>query len=126
MEKISSALWKRLETLYATKSMANRLVLKQCLLIFCMNECELLRDHISQFITLLNDLKNVKVKIDDEDQTMLLLCSLPSSYKSFRETLIYGKDKLSFEDVNGHFLNKDKLDNEFGSNSKANVTARFQ
>ncbi|MBA0798082.1 hypothetical protein Gohar_008713, partial [Gossypium harknessii] len=59
MEKISSALWKRLETLYATKSMANRLVLKQCLLIFCMNECELLRDHISQFITLLNDLKNV-------------------------------------------------------------------
>ncbi|MFQ6668909.1 hypothetical protein Gotur_034374 [Gossypium turneri] len=84
------------------------------------------RDHISQFITLLNDLKNVKVKIDDEDQTMLLLCSLPSSYKSFRETLIYGKDKLSFEDVNGHFLNKDKLDNEFGSNSKANVTARFQ
>ncbi|MBA0828101.1 hypothetical protein Goarm_012820, partial [Gossypium armourianum] len=60
MEKISSALWKRLETLYATKSMANRLVLKQCLLIFCMNECELLRDHISQFITLLNDLKNVK------------------------------------------------------------------
>ncbi|MBA0788424.1 hypothetical protein Gotri_027878 [Gossypium trilobum] len=72
MEKISSALWKRLETLYATKSMANRLVLKQCLLIFRMNECELLRDHISQFITLLNDLKNVKVKVDDEDQTMLL------------------------------------------------------
>ncbi|MBA0635650.1 hypothetical protein Godav_025850 [Gossypium davidsonii] len=30
-----------------------------------MNEDELLRDHISQFITLLNDLKNVEVKIDD-------------------------------------------------------------
>ncbi|MFQ6662073.1 hypothetical protein Gotur_030010 [Gossypium turneri] len=47
-------------------------------------------DHISQFITLLNDLKNVEVYIDDEDQDMLLLCSLPPSYKSFRETLIYG------------------------------------
>ncbi|MFQ6659365.1 hypothetical protein Gotur_028282 [Gossypium turneri] len=46
-------------------------------------------NHISQFITLLNDLKNVKVHIDDEDQAMLLLCSLPPSYKSFRETLIY-------------------------------------
>ncbi|MBA0765335.1 hypothetical protein Gotri_014552 [Gossypium trilobum] len=44
-----------------------------------MNECEFLRDHISQFITLLNDLNNVEVKIDDENQTMLLLCSLPSS-----------------------------------------------
>ncbi|MBA0769994.1 hypothetical protein Gotri_018677, partial [Gossypium trilobum] len=72
MEKTSSALWKRLETLYATKSLANRLVLKQCLLTFRMNECELLRDHISQFITLLNDLKNVEVKIDNEDQGMLL------------------------------------------------------
>ncbi|MFQ6652822.1 hypothetical protein Gotur_024506 [Gossypium turneri] len=46
--------------------------------------------HISQFITLLNDLKNVEVHIDDEDQAMLLLCFLPPSYKSFRETLIYG------------------------------------
>ncbi|MFQ6651953.1 hypothetical protein Gotur_024063 [Gossypium turneri] len=47
-------------------------------------------DHISQFITLLNDLKNVEVQIDDEDQAMLLLCFLPPSYESFRETLIYG------------------------------------
>ncbi|MBA0650574.1 hypothetical protein Goklo_017977 [Gossypium klotzschianum] len=61
MKKTSSALWKRLETLYATKSLANRLMLKQHLFMFRMNECELLRDHISQCITLLNDLKNVKV-----------------------------------------------------------------
>ncbi|MFQ6667948.1 hypothetical protein Gotur_033797 [Gossypium turneri] len=47
-------------------------------------------DHSSQFITLLNDLKNVEVHIDDADQAMLLLCYLPPSYKSFRETLIYG------------------------------------
>ncbi|MBA0860915.1 hypothetical protein Goshw_022461 [Gossypium schwendimanii] len=50
---------------------------------------------------------------------MLLLCSLPLSYKSFRGTLIYGKDKLSFEDVNGHFLSRDKLYDEFSLDSKA-------
>ncbi|MBA0864076.1 hypothetical protein Goshw_029653 [Gossypium schwendimanii] len=77
MEKTSSALWKRLETFYATKSLANRLVLKQRLFMFFMNEYELLRDYISQVITLLNDLKNVEAQIDDEDQAMLLLCSLP-------------------------------------------------
>ncbi|MFQ6668448.1 hypothetical protein Gotur_034097 [Gossypium turneri] len=55
-----------------------------------MNEGELLRDHISQFITLLNDLKNVEVHIDDKDQAMLLLCFLPPSY------------------------NREKLDNDFG------------
>ncbi|MBA0783394.1 hypothetical protein Gotri_001115, partial [Gossypium trilobum] len=38
-------------------------------------------------------------------------------------TLIYGRDKLSFNDVKGHFLSKDKLDNEFGSNSKADRQA---
>ncbi|MFQ6651490.1 hypothetical protein Gotur_023797 [Gossypium turneri] len=99
MEKTSFALWKRLETLYATKSLANRLVLKQLLFTFRMNECELLRDHINQFITLLNDLKNVEVHIDDKDQAMLLLCSLPPLY------------------------NGDKLDNEFGLGSKADMQA---
>ncbi|KAG8478329.1 hypothetical protein CXB51_028050 [Gossypium anomalum] len=118
MEKTSSALWKRLETLYVTKSLANRLVLKQHLFTFRMNECEVIRDHISQFITLLNDLKNIEVHIDDEDQAMLLLCSLPPSYKSFKETLIFGRDKLSFEDVKGHLLSRDKLNNEFHLDSK--------
>ncbi|MBA0769674.1 hypothetical protein Gotri_018379, partial [Gossypium trilobum] len=54
---------------------------------------------------------------------MLLLCSLPYSYKSFRETLIYGRDKLSFEDVKGHLLSKNKLNNEFGSDSKVDRQA---
>ncbi|MBA0672048.1 hypothetical protein Goklo_029200 [Gossypium klotzschianum] len=87
--------------------------------MFHINEVELLRYHNSQFINLFNDLKNFEVKIDNEDQAMLLLCSLLSSYKSFRETLIYSRDKLSFEDVKGHLLSKDKRDNEFGSDSKA-------
>ncbi|MBA0768889.1 hypothetical protein Gotri_017664 [Gossypium trilobum] len=88
-----------------------------------MNEYELLRNHISQIITLLNDLKNVEVHIDDEDQTMLLLCSLPPSYKSFKKTLIYGRDKLSFKDVKSHLLSRDKLDNESGLDSKTNRQA---
>ncbi|MFQ6626299.1 hypothetical protein Gotur_005456 [Gossypium turneri] len=58
------------------KFLANYLVLKQRLFTFRMNESKLFRDHITQFITLLNDLKNVEVQIDDEDQTMRLLCSL--------------------------------------------------
>ncbi|MFQ6641317.1 hypothetical protein Gotur_014434 [Gossypium turneri] len=71
----------------------------------------------------LNDLNNVEVQIDDEDQAILLLCSLPPSYKSFKETLIYGRDKLSFKDVKGHLFSKDKLDNEFGLDSKADRQA---
>ncbi|MBA0853727.1 hypothetical protein Goshw_021349 [Gossypium schwendimanii] len=54
---------------------------------------------------------------------MLLLCSLPHSYKSFKETLIYGRDKLSFEDVKGHLLSRDKPNNEFGLDSKTDRQA---
>ncbi|MFQ6665977.1 hypothetical protein Gotur_032507, partial [Gossypium turneri] len=54
---------------------------------------------------------------------MLLLCFLLPSYKSFRGTLTYGRDKLSFEDVKGHLMSRDKLDNEFGSHSKADRQA---
>ncbi|MBA0788577.1 hypothetical protein Gotri_027782 [Gossypium trilobum] len=49
MEKTSSALRNRLETVYATKSVTNHLVLKQRLFTFCVNEGELLRDHISYY-----------------------------------------------------------------------------
>ncbi|KAH1072871.1 hypothetical protein J1N35_025199 [Gossypium stocksii] len=75
--------------------------------------------YISEFVSLLNDLKNTEVQIDDEDQAMLLLCSFLSSYKSFRETLIYERNNLSFEEVKGNLLSKEKLDNEFGSNNNS-------
>ncbi|KAG8483482.1 hypothetical protein CXB51_023185 [Gossypium anomalum] len=125
MEKTISALWKMLETLYAKKFMANRLVLKQRLYTFHMDESEQFRGHISQFIIILNGLKNIEVHIDDEDQIMLLLCSLPPSYKYFKKTLIYDRDKLSFKDVKGHLLSKDKLENEFGSDSKLSSPANY-
>ncbi|MBA0678695.1 hypothetical protein Goari_020020, partial [Gossypium aridum] len=68
-------------------------------------------------------LNTLEVQIDDEDQAMLLLCSLLPSYKSFRETLIYGRDNLSFEDVKSNLLSKDKLDNDFGLNNKSDRQA---
>ncbi|MFQ6659556.1 hypothetical protein Gotur_028412 [Gossypium turneri] len=48
-----------------TKSLANRLVLKQRIYMFRMAEGESIRTHLSEFVTLLNDLKNLKAKISD-------------------------------------------------------------
>ncbi|KAH1131096.1 hypothetical protein J1N35_002474 [Gossypium stocksii] len=36
-----------------------------------------------------------------------------------RETLIYERDHLSFEDMKRNLLSKDKLDNELGPNKKS-------
>lgn len=45
------------------------------------------------------DLQNIDVKIDDADIAIRLLCFLQLSYKHFRDTLLYGRDALSLDDV---------------------------
>lgn len=42
---------------------------------------------------------NVDVKVEDEDQTLILLCLLPSFYDYFVNTSLYGNNSLSFEYV---------------------------
>lgn len=38
--------------------------------------------HMDEFNRLILDLENIEVKIDDEDQAILLIQSLPSSYEN--------------------------------------------
>nr|GFA18262.1 zinc finger, CCHC-type [Tanacetum cinerariifolium] len=42
---------------------------------------------------------NIDVDIDEEDQALVLLASLPSLYYNFVETLLYGRETLTLEDV---------------------------
>ena len=52
-------------------------------------------------------------------QTLLLLCSLPSSYKSFKEAIIYGgKSTVNVNVVKEHLLNKDKIDTQLTDESR--------
>ena len=50
-----------------------------------MHEGTPIKSHIAEFFSNINDLDKIEVKIKDEDQALLLLCFLHSSYKSFRE-----------------------------------------
>jgi len=58
-----------------------------------------------------------------------LVVSLPSSYKHFKEILLYGNNEtLSFEDVKASLLSKEKFDIELHSNDKGegwNVRSRL-
>ena len=73
---------------------------------------------LQNFFSITNSLDKIKVIIEDEDQALLLLCSLPSSYKSFREAIIYGcKSTITINEVKEHLLNKDKIDNQLTSKS---------
>ncbi|GJT03991.1 zinc finger, CCHC-type containing protein [Tanacetum coccineum] len=98
-EDFAAGVWLKLETLYMTKSLANKLYLKKNLFTFYTHSGKKLSEHIYEFNKLIGDLANIDVDIDDEDQAPMLLTSLPSSYDNFMETLLYGRESLTLEDV---------------------------
>ena len=45
------------------------------------------------------DLLTLGMRMEEEDESLLLLCSLPSSYDSLVTTLLYGKKTRMYEDI---------------------------
>ena len=125
-ETSTAALWNKLEALYMTKNLANKLRLKEKLYTLRMTEGSSLRAHLNEFNAILIDLENLEVKIEDEDKAVLLVVSLPPSYKHFKEIMLYSSSEtLSYEDVKSNLLSKEKFDNEMPSEKKGDaLTAR--
>ena len=118
-EKTAAALWTKLQDHYLKKSLANRLILKQRLFLLRMQEGTPIKSHIAEFTSIINELDKIEVVVEDEDQALLLLCSLPSSYQSFREAIIYGgKATVKVKEVKEHLLNKDKIDKQLTGESQ--------
>ena len=114
-EKTAHSLWTKLESLYMTKTVANRLGVLQRLYMLRMAEGTSIRSHIADFTSLVTELKNMDETFSSEQQAMMLLCSLPPSYRHFRETLIYGRESLKIDEVKSALLSRDKMEHDSGS-----------
>ena len=55
--------------------------------------------HSNAFNKILSDLLALEVKLEEEDKSLLLLSSLPSSYDHLATTIMYGKETLQLEDI---------------------------
>ena len=64
-----------------------------------MDETKELRKHIDKFNKVIHDLKNIYIRIEEDDQVILLLNSLPKMYEHFVDTLLYGKHTLTMSKV---------------------------
>jgi hypothetical protein len=75
--KSAAELWKKLEELYMTKSLANKLRLKEHLYTIHLVEGTSIQSHLNEFNSICVDLESLDVKIDDKDKAILLVVSLP-------------------------------------------------
>jgi len=64
-ETTTAELWLKLESLYMTKSLANKLRLKERLYTIRMVEGTPIQSHLNEFNSILLDLENIDIKIDD-------------------------------------------------------------
>ena len=111
-ETTAKGMWDKLKAMYMKKTVENRLYLKQKLYMLRMTEGTSILSHLDKFDSLILDLKNVDVKITDEDQAILLLCSLPQCFKYFRDTMIYKKESISYNTIKSALKSKEQIDRD--------------
>ena len=65
------------------------------------------------------------MKVKDEDTAILLVVSLPPSYKHLKEIILYSNfDTISFEDVKSNLLSKKKFDHDIHTDSATGLVVR--
>ena len=89
--KSPGEVWQKLESWYMSKSLTYKLYIKKRLYGLKMQEGLNLAQHVNIFNQIITYLIRVDVKIEDEDKAIILLCSLPPSYKHLVTTLTYEK-----------------------------------
>jgi hypothetical protein len=122
-EETATGLWLKLESLYMTKSLSNKLYLKKKLYGLRMQEGTAVLEHMNFFNRIISELLAVGVIIDEEDKALILLSSLPESYDHIVTTMLYGKDTLDFEEVTGTLLSNEirKRPNQVGDQGELHV-----
>lgn len=75
-----------------------------------MWEVMLLKAHLNLFDDLMMKMKAVELNMDEEQKTMVVLCSLPEWYTVLTNNLIYGSSTLTLEDVMTRLQSKETRD----------------
>ncbi|KAG8490786.1 hypothetical protein CXB51_014006 [Gossypium anomalum] len=109
-EKTAAALWKRLEQICMSKTLTSKLHMKQQrLYAHRLEEGASVHEHLTVFKEILSNLEAMEVQYDKEDLGLILLCSLPPSYSTFRDTILYSRESLTVDEVYDSLTSYDKM-----------------
>ena len=67
-------------------------------MILEIDEGSSLKSYFNEFDSIVIDLSNLNVSLDDADLSINFLCSLRKDFMRFRETVLYGKDVITLEE----------------------------
>ena len=100
-EPTALEMWKALKRDYQTKTLPNRIYLKQQFASYKMEESKSIEENLDSFLKLISDLASLDIQVSDEDQAIQILARLPPQYEALVHTLKYGtgKDTLTVQDV---------------------------
>ncbi|XP_062085702.1 methylesterase 17-like, partial [Humulus lupulus] len=69
---------------------------------------KIVEDHLGDFNKIILDMENIDIKIEDEDQVIIVLNSLPSDrYEHFVDTIMYENGSLTLEEIQSALMSKD-------------------
>ncbi|KAG8481491.1 hypothetical protein CXB51_026341 [Gossypium anomalum] len=108
-EKTAAALWKRLEQICMSKTLTSKLYMKQRLYAHRLEEGASVHEHLTVFKEILSNLEAMEVQYDKEDLGLILLYSLPPSYSTFRDTILYSREFLTVDEVYDSLTSYDKM-----------------
>ena len=99
-EKSAADLWAKLDSIYMTKSLANKLYMKQKLYSFKIVEGKGISEQLEDFAKALDDLENIDIEIKDEDKAIILLNALPKSFEQLKDAMLYWMENtITYEQV---------------------------
>lgn len=98
-ENTTAALWKKLEDLYLVKSLPNKIFLLEQFNGIKMDTAKYLEANLDDFNKLCLNLSNCDQKFSDEHFAVILLNSLPDSYREIKNAIKYGRKSMTFEVV---------------------------
>ncbi|RDY06555.1 hypothetical protein CR513_09432, partial [Mucuna pruriens] len=81
-------LWEKIESLYASKHVNNKLFLLNSIMSLKFKEDTSLLNHLNEFQRILDQMLGIDIKFEDEILGLLLLNSLPESWETFKGSVL--------------------------------------